>query len=112
EHREKVSRQQQEAREKLSKDLRQARRQLAEVREACEAHPCHTCPRRKEHQNNIRYAIALEKERDRAQQALQDELRNEAERIRNLIQGIRNVLHRFGYLHRGYPTNKTDLLAD
>ena len=112
EHREKVQRRLQEAREKLARDLREARRQLAEVRAARESHPCHTCPRRKEHQNNIRYAIALEKERDRAQQALQDELNSESERIRKLIQGIRNVLHRFGYLHRGYPTSKTDLLAD
>ena len=29
-----------------------------------------------------------------------------------MIRGIRDVLHRFGYLHRGYPTAKADMLAD
>jgi ATP-dependent RNA helicase HelY len=54
----------------------------------------------------------LEKERDRVEVALKQEEESEAERIRGLIQGIRNVLHRFSYLHRGYPTAKADLLAD
>ncbi|CAN5752025.1 hypothetical protein BH23CHL2_BH23CHL2_02280 [soil metagenome] len=112
EHREKIEARQRAAREKLQQDIREARSQLEEARSSRERHPCHACVRRKEHQNNIRYAIALEKERDRSEQALKDELANEAERIRSLIQGIRDVLHRFGYLHRGYPTTKTDLLAD
>ncbi len=112
EHREKVEAQQQAARAELENDLQDARRQLQETRDAREAHPCHACERRKEHQNNIRYAIALEKERDRSEQSLKAELDSEAERIRSLIRGIRDVLHRFGYLHRGYPTAKTDLLAD
>ena len=111
-HRQKVETRQRQAREKLQQDIEDANRQLTETREARKAHPCHSCERRKEHQNNIRYAIALEKERDRTEQALADELESEAERIRSLIQGIRDVLRRFGYLHRGYPTTKTDLLAD
>ncbi|MEZ4520312.1 MAG: DEAD/DEAH box helicase [Thermomicrobiales bacterium] len=112
EHREKTEARQRAARQELEKDIREARAQLAETRRTRENHPCHDCLRRKEHQNNIRYAIALEKERDRSEQALKDELESEAERIRGLIRGIRDVLHRFGYLHRGYPTTKTDLLAD
>ncbi len=111
-HREKTEARQRAAREELERDVSEARSQLATTRSTRESHPCHQCSKRKEHQNNIRYAIALEKERDRSEQALKDELENEAERIRSLIQGIRDVLHRYGYLHRGYPTTKTDLLAD
>ena len=40
-----------------------------------------------------------------------DELVTES-RIRGIIRGIRTVLHRFDYLHRGYPTAKADTLAD
>jgi ATP-dependent RNA helicase HelY len=29
-----------------------------------------------------------------------------------VIRGIRDVLHRFGYLRQGYPTEKADMLAD
>ena len=112
EHREKTEARQRAARAELEADLREARTQLDVARRSREDHPCHSCTRRKEHQNNIRYAIALEKERDRSEEALAEELESESERIRSLITGIRDVLHRFGYLHRGYPTTKTDLLAD
>jgi len=43
---------------------------------------------------------------------LHEEHAAEDERIRGIINGIRNVLHRFNYLHRGYPTGKADMLAD
>ena len=38
-------------------------------------------------------------------------MRAEEERVRKLIRGIANVLHRFGYLQRGEPTAKADTLA-
>jgi ATP-dependent RNA helicase HelY len=93
--------------------------QLAEVREQARAlnqsrtqHPCHDCPRRKEHQNNLKSVADLERERGRMETDLGKELTNEEERVRRIIRGIRDVLHRFGYLHRGYPTAKADTLAN
>ncbi len=53
----------------------------------------------------------LDKERREIEARLGRELDAEDERIRGVIRGIRNVLHRFGYLHRGYPTEKADMLA-
>ena len=43
---------------------------------------------------------------------LEREVDAEEARIRGVIRGIREILHRFGYLHRGYPTPKADMLAD
>src|SRR5690606_7574943 len=54
----------------------------------------------------------LERERAALQAELGRELTNEEERVRRLIRGIRDVLHRFGYLYRGYPTAKADTLAN
>ena len=54
----------------------------------------------------------LEKERRGLEERLGREIDLEEERLRNVIRGIRNVLHRFGYLHRGYPTPKADMLAE
>jgi ATP-dependent RNA helicase HelY len=75
-------------------------------------HPCHICVRRKEHQNNLKQVGILERERGSVQAELGKEISSEEERIRRLIRGIRDVLHRFGYLHRGYPTAKADTLAN
>jgi ATP-dependent RNA helicase HelY len=75
-------------------------------------HPCHVCVRRKEHQNNLKRVEIMERERASIQAELGKELSSEEERIRRLIRGIRDVLHRFGYLHRGYPTAKADTLAN
>lgn len=112
EHRKQQNERYQEARKKIRDDVRAVEQQLQAVKQEQSRHVCHECLRRKEHQNNQRYTTALEKERGRTQQSLQAEMESEAERIRGLIRGIRNVLHRFDYLHRGYPTSKTDLLAD
>ncbi|HUG13789.1 MAG TPA: DEAD/DEAH box helicase [Thermomicrobiales bacterium] len=100
------------AREKLLGSLQEVREQIGQLNESREQHPCHTCPRRKEHLNNLRHVNAMERERGYVENQLQEEMNAEAERIRGIINGIRNVLHRFNYLHRGYPTAKADLLAD
>lgn len=42
---------------------------------------------------------------------LERETDAEEARIRGVIRGIREVLNRFGYLYRGYPTEKADMLA-
>jgi ATP-dependent RNA helicase HelY len=75
-------------------------------------HPCHACPRRNEHREYLAQVDRLDKERLALEEMLGREIDLEEERLRNVIRGIRNVLHRFGYLHRGYPTAKADMLAE
>ncbi len=96
----------------LAADLAAARAQVAESVAERQAHPCHACPRRKEHRDLLDQADALERERKGLVEALGREIDAEEERIRGVIRGIRNVLHRFGYLHRGIPTAKADMLAE
>jgi ATP-dependent RNA helicase HelY len=80
--------------------------------EAREGHPCHACPRRKEHRENLARVDQLDKERGVLSDILAREVDAEEARIRGVIRGIREVLHRFGYVHRGYATPKADMLAD
>lgn len=75
-------------------------------------HPCHGCPRRDEHRDYLAQTARLDQERAGLEEALGRQIDLEEERLRNVIRGIRNVLHRFGYLHRGYPTEKADMLAE
>ncbi len=95
----------------VSVALAETREQLASLTEAREHHPCHTCPVRKEHRNNLRRVDNLEKERNLLEGVLERETDAEEARIRGVIRGIREVLSRFGYLYRGYPTEKADMLA-
>ncbi len=90
----------------------EVREQIRALTSTRSQHPCHTCPRRKEHQSNLKRLSALERERTAIQTDLGREQTSEEERIRRLLRGIRDVLHRFGYLHRGYPTAKADTLAN
>ncbi len=76
-----------------------------------DSHPCHRCPVRKEHRNHLHRIDKLERERNTLQQILEREQEAEDARIRGVIRGIREVLDRFGYMHRGYPTAKADMLA-
>ncbi len=87
-------------------------RELATLHAERAAHPCHICERRKEHRDLIDQADKLIKEQRSLETKLEQEIDAEEERIRGVIRGIRNVLHRFGYLHRGYPTEKADMLAE
>jgi hypothetical protein len=77
-----------------------------------QSHPCHECPRRNEHRDYLAQVDRLDKDRRALEEELGREIDLEEERLRNVIRGIRNVLHRFGYLHRGYPTEKADMLAE
>jgi ATP-dependent RNA helicase HelY len=67
---------------------------------------------RKRHSASIRHRDGLERERASLSSILDREVESEDVRIRNVIRGIRDVLHRFGYLRQGYPTEKADMLAD
>jgi ATP-dependent RNA helicase HelY len=111
-HRQAVAARHAAATQRLEEQITAVRTQVNEAERQRMEHPCHECPRRKEHQNNLRYVNALERERGQVEETLQKEISDEKERIRGIIAGIRNVLHRFDYLHRGYPTAKADLLAD
>ncbi|HET7035677.1 MAG TPA: helicase-related protein, partial [Thermomicrobiaceae bacterium] len=97
---------------RLEEELRELREQSRGLDEARQQHPCHLCERRKEHQANLRRVATLEKERADLEHDLSRELTGEEERVRRIIRGIRDVLHRFGYLHRGYATAKADTLAN
>jgi ATP-dependent RNA helicase HelY len=76
-----------------------------------DGHPCHKCPVRKEHRNHLQRIDRLERERVTLEEVLGREQDAEDARIRGVIRGIREVLDRFGYMHRGYPTPKADMLA-
>ncbi len=93
-------------------ELSEVRDQIRSITNTRTQHPCHTCSRRKEHQSNLKLLSTMERERSAIQTDLGREQTSEEERIRRLIRGIRDVLHRFGYLHRGYPTAKADTLAN
>src|SRR5215218_1768027 len=70
------------------------------------------CPRWKEHRDYLQRIERLEKERQALEEVLVREAEAEEARIRDVIRGIREILNRFGYLYRGYPTPKADMLAD
>jgi ATP-dependent RNA helicase HelY len=97
---------------RLEREAREAREHVVVLQESREEHPCHHCPRRKEHRDYLVRLENLEKERRALEEVLAREVDAEEARIRGVIRGIREVLNRFGYLHRGYPTAKADMLAD
>jgi ATP-dependent RNA helicase HelY len=99
-------------RSRLQEDLDDVRRSLKEIEEHRNNHPCHSCPRRKEHQLNLKRVSQIQRNRVQLENRLARERQEEDERIANLIRGIRDVLHRFDYLHRGQPTSKADTLAN
>ncbi|HEV2108549.1 MAG TPA: DEAD/DEAH box helicase [Thermomicrobiales bacterium] len=112
EHRRREQERRQQVLETIESDLTAAASDVATLQETREAHPCHTCPLRKEHRANLKLVDALVKERAALEDLLARETDAEDLRIRGMIRGIRDVLHRFGYLYRGYPTAKADMLAD
>jgi ATP-dependent RNA helicase HelY len=95
----------------VTQTLADTRDQLAALDQARDEHPCHTCKVRKQHRDNLRRVDNLEKERSLLEGVLERETDAEEARIRGVIRGIREVLNRFGYLYRGYPTEKADMLA-
>jgi ATP-dependent RNA helicase HelY len=96
----------------LDGDVAEAASQAQSLWEERQSHPCHECPRRNEHRDYLGQVDRLDKDRRALEEELGREIDLEEERLRNVIRGIRNVLHRFGYLHRGYPTEKADMLAE
>jgi ATP-dependent RNA helicase HelY len=96
----------------LDTELREIREQIAHLVEQKNAHPFRDGKARKQHQRSLRQRDNLEKEKNTLADILAREIDAEDVRIRAIIRGIRDILHRFGYLQRGYPTEKADMLAD
>jgi len=96
----------------LECDVAEATTQSQSLWQERQGHPCHECQRRNEHRDYLTQVDRLDKERRALEEGLGREIDLEEERLRNVMRGIRNVLHRFGYLHRGYPTEKADMLAE
>jgi len=96
----------------LASDVSDAQETSLQLWNERQVHPCHECSRRNEHRDYLANVDRLDRERREIEVHLGREIDQEEERLRNVIRGIRNVLHRFGYLHRGYPTEKADMLAE
>lgn len=96
----------------LDSQLQDIRAQLAVIEAERKEHPFRDSKLRKEHQRSVRHRDELEAEKNTLTHILEREIDAEDVRIRGIIRGIRDVLHRFGYLLRGYPTEKADMLAD
>ncbi|MGC4189937.1 MAG: DEAD/DEAH box helicase [Thermomicrobiales bacterium] len=101
-----------ESEDRLASELAEVKAESTVLKQQLAAHPFHDTALRKEHQRFLRHRDELEKERSTLADILTREIDAEDVRIRNVIQGIRDVLHRFGYMRRGYPTEKADMLAD
>lgn len=97
---------------KIDAEIAEADAAIAELKTALREHPFHDTTYRKNYQRSLRQRDRLEQERHALNDVLDREVDAEDVRIRNVIQGIRDVLHRFGYMQRGYPTEKADMLAD
>ena len=96
----------------LEDQRKDIRSQLESIQQQLREHPFRDSKARKEHARNVKTRDDLEKERNTLTEILEREVDAEDVRIRGIIRGIRDVLHRFGYLQRGYPTEKADMLAD
>jgi ATP-dependent RNA helicase HelY len=81
---------------------------LSELRDE---HPIHDRATRKRYQASMAVVDRLYQEQSSFNELLRVEQVAEEARVRGVIRGIRDVLHRFGYLDRGVPTEKADLLA-
>jgi ATP-dependent RNA helicase HelY len=112
EHRKVLESRYSEERLRLEEELKDVQRSLNELNSVKHGHPCHTCHRRKEHQRNLKQVSQLQRDRTRLEARLAREREEEDERVATIIRGIRDVLHRFDYLHRGQPTSKSDTLAN
>ena len=74
-------------------------------------HPYHGHPKLAEFRGYLRRIDELEQERAALGEMLTRESEAEEQRVQSVIWGIREVLHRFGYMRRGFATEKADMLA-
>jgi ATP-dependent RNA helicase HelY len=109
---------QQRLRAKQADDLIRIQDELIQVRsdhEALEqertAHAYQDADLLAEHRRMFRRVSELEQERANLEDLLIRETDAEEQRVQAVIWGIREVLHRFSYMRRGYATEKADMLA-
>jgi len=96
----------------MERALQEINRGIRELNATRSDHAFNDPAYRKSHQAFLRRRDTLEQERNTLSDILEREIEAEDIRIRNVIRGIRDVLHRFGYLRQGFPTEKADMLAD
>ncbi len=103
----------------IGPEIERLRGEIARTGEAMEelagrlrGHVCDPCPVRKRHRAHLREAASYLERRAEAERALEERMRQEEQRARRVLRGIVSVLHTFGYLSDGEPTEKTDLLAN
>ncbi|MDQ2683569.1 MAG: DNA helicase, partial [Chloroflexota bacterium] len=97
--------------EKTTVELAEAEANIVALDEERDRHPCHRCDRRREHRDYLVQVERLDRERAMLEDILVRETETEEQRVQSVLWGIREVLHRFGYMRRGYPTEKADMLA-
>jgi ATP-dependent RNA helicase HelY len=109
---------QQRLRARQAEDLVRTQDELVQVRfdhEALELeldrHPYHDSSLLAEHRERFRRVSELERERAGLEDLLLRESEAEEQRVQSVIWGIREVLHRFSYMRRGFATEKADMLA-
>jgi ATP-dependent RNA helicase HelY len=111
-HRELIRQQTDEKVARLESELMEIDSQITQLNEQKDTHPFRDTRTRKDHQKSLRQRDTLEQEKNTLADILDREIEAEDVRIRGIIRGIRDILHRFGYLRQGYPTEKADMLAD
>jgi ATP-dependent RNA helicase HelY len=109
---------QQRAIARRAEQERDIRDEMAEVEadaralsEQIQHHPYHGHPKLAEFRGYLRRIDELEQERAALGEMLTRESEAEEQRVQSVIWGIREVLHRFGYMRRGFATEKADMLA-
>ena len=111
-HRERVRASVAPAMGRLQEDLERTQRDLDALDERIGGHACDPCPVRKQHLKNLRTVTDLLARKSEAERELERRVQQEEERAQHVLRGIVSVLHKFGYLRRGEPTEKTDMLAN
>jgi ATP-dependent RNA helicase HelY len=96
----------------VTAQIEETRESIVSLMDERNAHPYHDSTRRKEQAKSIKARDSLAKERNQLADVLNREIEAEELRVRRIIHGIREVLHRFTFMRRGFPTEKADMLAD
>ncbi|HQY30203.1 MAG TPA: DNA helicase, partial [Thermomicrobiales bacterium] len=76
-----------------------------------DVHPYYENNLLSEHRLVLEQINTLEQERASLEELLVRESEAEERRVQAVLWGIREVMHRFGYMRRGYATEKADMLA-
>jgi ATP-dependent RNA helicase HelY len=99
--------------EKAQARIEEAKQTVKEMKERERVHPCHQCEVRKKHRSLQREAAKLLVNWEEAKERYEERKQYEESRLQQTLNGITNVLKRFGYLDKnGYLTAKSVRLRD